>query len=324
MNAALPKLFLSHATEDKVPFVRDLAAALSLSFRVWFDEYSLPPGGSIFQSISAGLASCDFGIVVLSKPFFTKKWTQAELGGLFARESATSRRIIPVWKDVGFEEVRDFSPILADRRAARASDGVAAVVSFVSEAIEMAHQPDGFVHTGTVATRFAELSNELQSLQTSRALSESAEGAKLVMREQDALFGLMEHQAKRLAAEAPQMALKHTRREFQCSPNNMIQLTVEARGGIKLILEGTRPAKNSVDRARFVLDIFQIRRDRSAADTKPVNLETHPFTPDVAGGGGVLWRDSRGTKYQSQQLCDFAFQRLYENIERWHREASAH
>jgi hypothetical protein len=28
------KLFLSHATEDKVPFVRDLAAALAESFQV--------------------------------------------------------------------------------------------------------------------------------------------------------------------------------------------------------------------------------------------------------------------------------------------------
>lgn len=236
MNSVLPKLFLTHATEDKVPFVRSLAEVLSRSFRVWFDEYSLPPGGSIFQSISAGLASCDFGVVVLSKPFFTKKWTQAELGGLFARESATLRRIIPIWKDVSFEEVCAFSPILADRRAVRAIDGLVAVVAFVSESINVANQPDGFVHTGTITTRFAELNNKFESLQTTRALAESAAGASLVIHAQDGLFDLMEHQARRLAVEAPQLALKHTRgAEVPCMPNNMVQLTVEARGGIKLL-----------------------------------------------------------------------------------------
>jgi hypothetical protein len=146
----------------------------------------------------------------------------------------------------------------------------------------------------------------------------------IAIREQDALFDLIEDQARRLAAEAPQLTLKHTRGECQCFPNNTMQLTVQARGGIKLMMDGTRPAKNSVDRARCEFGIFQIKRDRSEADTKPVNLETHKFTPDLAVESGVLWRDSRGTKYQSQQLCDFAFQRLYERIERRHQEVSAH
>src|SRR5262245_37838781 len=108
MSPTMTKLFLCHATEDKEPFVRDLADALSRFFWVWYDEYSLPPGGSIFQSISAGLAQCDYGVVVLSKPFFGKKWTQAELGGLFARETDTSHRIIPVWKEISFDEVAQF------------------------------------------------------------------------------------------------------------------------------------------------------------------------------------------------------------------------
>jgi hypothetical protein len=242
MTSEPAKLFLSHATEDKVPFVRDLAAALIPSFRVWYDEYSLPPGASIFQSISAGLADCDFGVVVLSKPFFTKKWTQAELGGLFARESATLRRIIPVWKDVSLEEVRHFSPILADRRAVNASAGVPTVVSFISQAINTAGQQDGFVHTGTVATRFSNLSNRLASVRTSRALSESAEGASLVSLAQDALFDLMQRQATRLAAEAPQLRLTHKRTgEIQCFPNNILLLTVEAHGAIELMLEAARP-----------------------------------------------------------------------------------
>ena len=324
MTPELAKLFLCHANEEKVPFVRDLAEALFPFYRVWYDEYSLPPGASIFQSVSAGLAACDFGVVVLSKPFFAKKWTQAELGGLFARESPTLRRIIPVWKDVNFEEVRDFSPILADRRAVNASDGVPAVVSFMSQAVKTAGQQDGFVHTGTVATRFSALSNRLASVQTSRTLSESAEGANLVSRAQDGLFDLMQQQAKRLAAEAPQLRITHKRSgELQCFPNNILQLTVEAHGGIELILEATRPASGSISRARCALDIFRINRDRFAGEAEPANLESHSFTPDLSGQGDVQWQDSRGTRYDPQQLSDFAFQRFYESIERWHQQAIA-
>jgi hypothetical protein len=316
MATELPKLFLSHASEDKVPFVRELAGILARSFRVWYDEYSLPPGASIFQSISGGLAACDFGVVVLSKPFFGKKWTQAELGGLFARESATLRRIIPVWKDVTFEEVCDFSPILADRRAVSASEGTQAVAAFVSKAIKSAAQQDAFVHTGTVTSRFSDLSKKLASAQTARALTESAVGATLVGHAQDELFEMMGQQATRLTTEAPALHLSHKRSgEVQCFPNNIMQFTVEAHGSLQMILEATRPAGGSVDRARCALDIFRIKRSRFASQAEPSCLENHSFTPAINAQQVVEWQDSRGTLYDSQQLCDLAFQRLHEQIE---------
>jgi hypothetical protein len=310
------KLFLSHATEDKVPFVRELAETLSRSFRVWYDEYSLPPGASIFQSISAGLATCDFGVVVLSKPFFNKKWTQAELGGLFARESGTLRRIIPVWKDVTFQEVRDFSPILADRRAVNANEGVRAVAAFVTQATKSPAQ-DGFVHTGTVVSHFADLSTSLTSTQTARALAESPAGANLVTRAQNELFDLMVQQATRLTSEAPALHLRYTRSaEVQCFPRNLMQFTIEAQGSIQMIVEATRPASDSVDRASCALDIFGSNRNRCAAHAEPSCLAHHLFTPMVTIQQSVQWQDPQGLRYDNQQLCDLAFQRFYEQIER--------
>jgi hypothetical protein len=213
---------------------------------------------------------------------------------------------------------------LADRRAVHASAGVPAVVSFINQAINTAGQQDGFVHTGTVATRFSDLSNRLASVQTSRALSESAEGANLVKRAQDTLFDLMQKQAKGLAADAPQIRLTNQRSaEIQGVPNNFIQLTVEACGSIELLLEATRPASDSVSRARCDLGVFRITHHRSAAEAKSANLESHSFTPSLSGQGVVQWQDSRGMRYDSQQLCDFAFQRLYEHIERWRQQATA-
>lgn len=90
------KLFLSHASEDKDDFVRPLAEVLRRNYEVWYDEYELTLGDSLLQKINQGLAACDFGIVVLSHAFFSKKWPQAELDGLFALETTTRKLILPI------------------------------------------------------------------------------------------------------------------------------------------------------------------------------------------------------------------------------------
>ena len=94
-------VFISHASEDKDEFVRPLASALtSLGLKVWYDEWTLTIGDSLRQKIDEGLLASDYGIVVLSRNFFIKKWPQAEFDGLFAREMAGRKVILPVWHDV--------------------------------------------------------------------------------------------------------------------------------------------------------------------------------------------------------------------------------
>lgn len=67
-------VFISHASEDKDSFVRPLAEALAqLGVRVWYDEFTLNLGDSISRSIDKGLASSQFGLVVLSESFISKK-----------------------------------------------------------------------------------------------------------------------------------------------------------------------------------------------------------------------------------------------------------
>src|SRR5882724_7671129 len=117
------RLFISHASEDKDDFVRPLAEALRVHCDVWYDEYSLKLGDSLLEEINKGLGSCDYGVVVLSHHFFTKKWPRAELDGLFALETTTRKIILPVWRDVSSDDVLAFSPILAGRLAVRDSEG---------------------------------------------------------------------------------------------------------------------------------------------------------------------------------------------------------
>jgi TIR domain len=118
--------FISHASEDKAGFVRLLAQALaSLGAKIWYDEFSLNLGDSLSQSIDRGLARSRFGIVVLSRAFMSKPWSQHELRGLVTREIEGKSRILPIWHGVGLAEVSDFSPSLADKLAVRTGDATA-------------------------------------------------------------------------------------------------------------------------------------------------------------------------------------------------------
>ena len=66
--------FISHASEDKDSFVRPLAQELvDRGYKVWYDEFSLKVGDSIIQNISDGIQNSLYGILVLSKNFFSKK-----------------------------------------------------------------------------------------------------------------------------------------------------------------------------------------------------------------------------------------------------------
>ena len=121
--------FICHASEDKEVFVRGLAEALrSRRVDVWYDEFSLKPGDSLRRSIDNGLKSSTLGIVILSKWFFDKSWSQWELDGLVQREmDGPSKVIVPVWLDVARDEVVAYSPSLADRVALKSLNGIEAV-----------------------------------------------------------------------------------------------------------------------------------------------------------------------------------------------------
>ena len=93
-------VLISHASEDKEAIARPLAELLVLfGVRVWYDEDTLEIGDSLSESIDTGLASSRFGVVVLSRNFFSKPWARRELAGLVAKEVATETMILPIWHE---------------------------------------------------------------------------------------------------------------------------------------------------------------------------------------------------------------------------------
>jgi hypothetical protein len=121
-------VFVCHASEDK-DFVEPLARALAQSgLRVWFDATALTVGDSLRRKIDEGLSSSRYGVVVLSPNFFAKTWPQQELDGLVSKEVEGIKVILPVWHNIDFEGVKERSPMLSGRLAAKSSDGIEKVI----------------------------------------------------------------------------------------------------------------------------------------------------------------------------------------------------
>ena len=131
-------VFICHASEDKEGLARPLAEQLrERGLCVWYDEYVLKAGDSLRRGIDKGLASCHFGIVVLSSNFFSKQWPQRELDGLAARELTDDRKIVlPIWHDLNIEQVLAYSPPLADKVGLQSSDGVGKLADQIVDAIQ--------------------------------------------------------------------------------------------------------------------------------------------------------------------------------------------
>lgn len=130
-------VFISHASEDKAEIASPLASALrNKGVAVWYDEFSLNIGDSLRSSIDYGLANTRYGAVILSTHFFQKNWPIQELNGLSTREVEGKKVILPIWHNVTFEEVRSFSPILADRLAAKSDIGIEALVAQIISVLE--------------------------------------------------------------------------------------------------------------------------------------------------------------------------------------------
>lgn len=130
-------VFISHASEDKDEIVRPLAYALQAEgLSVWYDEFEMKIGDCLRRKIDKGLANSRFGIVVLSKDFIKKGWTNYELDGIITKSISGQQVILPIWHNITKKEVIDFSPSLADKLARNtAAYTVEEIASEIAEVI---------------------------------------------------------------------------------------------------------------------------------------------------------------------------------------------
>jgi hypothetical protein len=142
MNQLTWDAFISYASEDRDSVAIPIKTGLeAFGFRMWIDQSELKIGDSLRESIDNGLAQSRFGIIILSHNFFAKHYPQRELNGLASREVDGSKILLPVWHDLSASEVRAYSPPLADRIAAKTSDGIENISKRLAEVLRTARSP---------------------------------------------------------------------------------------------------------------------------------------------------------------------------------------
>jgi len=92
-----PKVFLSHASEDK-EFALDFASRLrARGIDVWLDRWEILPGDSFVDKIfDEGLARAKAVIVIISRHSVTKPWVREELNVAVVRKINKVSKLIPV------------------------------------------------------------------------------------------------------------------------------------------------------------------------------------------------------------------------------------
>lgn len=113
-------VFISHASEDKESIADDLVNELkSRGITVWYDDLEIRWGDSLRDKIDKGLAKSRFGIAILSPNYIAKGkyWTKTELDGLFQLDSIHGRVLLPIWHNLTKQQVMDYSPMIAARKA---------------------------------------------------------------------------------------------------------------------------------------------------------------------------------------------------------------
>ena len=93
-----PRVFLSHASEDKDCFVLRFAAALRANgIDVWVDRWEILPGDSLVNKIfEEGLKDATAVIIVLSRNSVNKAWVREELNAATVKRISSGTKLIPV------------------------------------------------------------------------------------------------------------------------------------------------------------------------------------------------------------------------------------
>ena len=118
--------FISHATEDKAEIAEPLALELSTrGAKVWLDKFEMTVGNSLRSSIDYGIAHSKHGIIILSKNYVRKFWTEKEMNAFYSKlslDSKNSKILLPIWHHITKQEVANYSPMLADILALNTED----------------------------------------------------------------------------------------------------------------------------------------------------------------------------------------------------------
>jgi TIR domain len=293
-------LFICHASEDR-DFVRPLAEALSKEYeKIWYSEYELRIGDPLLDKIDEGLATCDFGIVVLSKPFFEKKWPRAELAGLFARETRSRKIILPIWKDITEDEVKAASPILASKVGVSTRDGLPKVLEEIRLAVDVSKRQRELTALEIAAQSVDALRQTAAAQQHIEELSRSERGANLVRSGIDSMWETIQ---KALYVDPASPVTP----KFQCQRPVHSSMYVSTVRGMVMNLHPTNiNVINSVTDTRLEVKIFRRDWDNFGQPVSELMMRHEIEFQPTFSGDEVVWFNTdktAGARYTSEALA---------------------
>ena len=117
-------VFISHANKDKLSHVNDLNKVIKkLGINIFYDTDVLSWGDNFKQVILDGTAESEFAIIVISKNFFGREWTERELDEFLAQQNASGQKtVLPLLYGITFDELKEKYPTLGDIQAITTKD----------------------------------------------------------------------------------------------------------------------------------------------------------------------------------------------------------
>lgn len=109
-------VFISHANRDKSEYVDLLNMSVKrLGINVFYDTDVLSWGDNWKQVILDGTSDSEFAIIVISKNFFGREWTEKELNEFLNQQNESGQKIVlPLLHGITLKELKEHYPQLGD------------------------------------------------------------------------------------------------------------------------------------------------------------------------------------------------------------------
>ena len=109
-------VFISHASADKEDYVDLLVMSVKLlGVNVFYDKDSISWGDNWKQVILNGTANSEFAIIVISKNFFDREWTEKELDEFLHRQNESGQKIVlPLLLGISVDDMKTKYPNLSE------------------------------------------------------------------------------------------------------------------------------------------------------------------------------------------------------------------
>jgi hypothetical protein len=313
------KLFISHASEDKHPFVEQLYNALKATskYEVWYDTDSLHLGGSITFEISDALNNCLYALVILSPIYITKKWCKREYVTIVHLESGQEKIMLPIWHNINEEQVKGFDASLMDRPALRSTRQIDDIVTAINTGTWTGQKAREV--GDPLRKEYSELADALAEHDANERLSQNGHGVMIVAEEVSHLLDVF---LKRLDQVKGSMQFQAERRN-QPVYSSPYCPAVLASGRFRVNVEiGYLNADSHVTSyAKLIVTLFAWPDETppmlAAVFGKREELLQKVFTPRFTINGKVQWKDLEDASiHTSEDLAGMVLTLFKEEIQR--------